>query len=79
MKTVMRVPLYLEIETDNIERAKVTRAFQEMILPEIIRHLASFGNQMKFDQREMTFLQTTIGPFSCKILTEVEALVKKTL
>jgi hypothetical protein len=77
MKTVMRIPIYLEIETDNIERSKVTKAFNDMILPEILKHFTTFGNRMNFDQREILYLQTTIGPFSCKILSEIDALVKK--
>lgn len=76
MNTVLRIPVYLEIETGNVDRAKVTKAMQTIIIPEIVRNLVSFGNKMTFTQREKETLQDLVGPFQCKLLSEVQALVK---
>jgi len=76
MNTVLRVPVYLEIETGNVDRAKVTKAMQQIIIPEIVRNLVSFGNKMTFTQKEKEELQNLVGPFQCKLLSEVQALVK---
>lgn len=76
MQTVLKIPVYLEIETGNVDRAKVTAAMQKIIIPELVRHLITFGNKITFSSEEKIFLQNSIGPFQCKLLSDVQALVK---
>lgn len=76
MVTILRVPVYLEVETGNIERAKVTKAMQELIIPQIVRGLVSVGNKFTFSTEEHRQLHSIFGPFSCKLLTDVDALAK---
>lgn len=74
MVTILRIPVYLEIETGNIERAKVTKAMQELIIPQVVKGLVSVGNKFSFSREEVIYLQNAIGPFSCKMLTDVDVL-----
>lgn len=78
MITVLKVPLYVSIETDNIERAKVTKLLQQAIIPEIIRNLVSVGNKyLKLSPQEYQLLTEEIGSFSLKLMTDLEAMARK--
>lgn len=77
MRTVLKIPLYLSVETENIDRLRVTSAMQKEIIPQIVRLLASVGNKISFSQEESQSLQKQIGPFDCQILTDIEAMAKK--
>jgi len=76
MKTILKIPIYLEIETGNIDRMKVTRAMQGIIIPEYVKAFAHFGEQCKYTVQEQETLQKLIGPFSTRVLTDIEILKK---
>lgn len=77
MITILKVPIYLSVETDNIDRFKVTSSMQKIIIPQLVRILASYGNKLTFNAEEKAILQKEIGSFHCKMLTDVEAMTKR--
>lgn len=77
MITILRIPVYLEVETGNIDRSKVTKVMQSDIIPQIVKGLVTIGNKFSFDPEEARRIQLAVGPFSCKMLTDVEALVTR--
>jgi hypothetical protein len=48
MKVVLKFPVYVSIETDNVDRAKVSKAAREILYPEIVKFVAkqSFNNSV---------------------------------
>lgn len=41
MKTILKFAVYVEIDTDNVDRANVTRAANTILYPNLIRYLSS--------------------------------------
>lgn len=79
MITTMRVPIYLMLESDNLDRAKITKLLDQMILPEIVRILITIGNKSSFNQMEDVILKQTLGEsWTMKLVTDVQAMAKKT-
>lgn len=78
MITTVRVPIYLMLESQNMDRAKVTKLLDQLIIPEITKHLISFGNKMNLDPHEITHLKLHLGDsFELKLVSDVQAMAKK--
>lgn len=77
MITILKIPIYLSVETENIDRLKVTSSMQKVIIPQLIKLLASYGNKLAFTEEEVIRLRKEIGTFRCKMLTDVEAMARK--
>lgn len=74
MITILKIPIYLAVETGNVDRLKVTRAMQKEIIPQFVKQIAE--RQPTFTSEEVRSLQNQMGPFSCRFMTDVEAMAK---
>jgi hypothetical protein len=75
METILKIPLYLSVESGGVDRNKVTKLMQEMILPQMANGFAAFGNEhFTLSLEEKMTIQRTIGPCNFKILTVLEAM-----
>jgi len=77
MVTIMRIPIYLEIETGGNDRAKVTKVLQEFVFPLMLKELISFGNDLHFTEPNLRKMHELVGPFNMKVLSDVQAMAKK--
>lgn len=76
MITILKIPIYLAVETDNVDRLKVTRAMQGRIIPQFVKQFADLGQNLQFTSEEHQYLQSQMGPFHCRIMTDIEAMAK---
>jgi len=74
MITVLKVPIYLKIETDNIDRSKVTSLTQQVVIPKLIRHWQSKGLTGIFSAAEARQIDVSLGNNDWSLLTDVQAL-----
>lgn len=75
MVTLIKQPIYLSIETDNIDRGKVTKATNEILYPRLLEFLSN----AKFRSAVIKEFNEAIGTSSTiKLLTEVDVLRKIT-
>ena len=77
MVTIMRIPIYLEIETGGTDRARVTKVLQEFVFPLMLKEIVSFGNDLHFTRENQRKMEELVGPFSMKVLSDVQAMAKK--
>lgn len=74
MITVLKVPIYLKVETDNIDRSKVTRLTQQIVIPILIRHWQSKGLFNIFSGEVARKIDAELGNNDWSLLTDVQAM-----
>lgn len=74
MITVLKVPIYLKIETDNIDRSKVTKWSQQVVIPILIKHWQTKGLSGIFSGKVARQLDSELGNNDWSLLTDVQAL-----
>lgn len=73
MKTVLKFPVYVEVETENLDRGKVSSEARKMLFPHLLEYLAS----AKYKKSVLEKLSKTLGsPISIQLLTDFEVLRK---
>lgn len=77
MVTIMRIPIYLEIETGGTDRAKVTKALQDFVFPLMLKEIIAFSNDLYFTKENQRKMNELVGPFNMKVLSDVQAMAKK--
>jgi len=71
MVTILKFPVYVEIETGNVDRSLVTRSAQEILLPQLLTYLSSG----KYKSSVLASFSKAIGsPANVTLLTELELL-----
>lgn len=66
------------LESDNLDRAKVTKALESIVMPELVKHLISYGNEMSFEPQEVNMLKLTLGnSWDMKLISDVQAMAKR--
>lgn len=71
MVTILKFPVYVEIETGNVDRGVVTRSAQEILLPQLLSYLSSG----KYKTSVLAQFSKAIGsPANVTLLTELELL-----
>lgn len=72
MKTIMKLPLYIEVETgSNVDRSVVSKAASDILIPEIVKYLS----QGKFKTQVLNEVSGRIGvPADVQILTQIDVL-----
>lgn len=62
MKTIIKVPLYVEVETvDGLDRKVISEAFRSYFIPEFFSSLKVIDPLRYFENRQLRFLQEAIG------------------
>lgn len=74
MITILKIPVYLSVETDDQDRAKVTKTVQQMVIPRIIKTWQTRGFAGFFDSVDNQRVEAVIGDIDIKLLTDVEAM-----
>lgn len=75
MRTVLKLPIYVEIETDNIDRKKVTDNVKSLLYPLIIDYLA----KARFRSSILGQLKTklSVNNLDVKLLTELDLFTER--
>lgn len=75
MKTVLKFPLYVEIETDNVDRKRVTDAANQILYPNLLSYLsdAKFRSNVQKQFREVAMVDNA----HIKLLTELDLFRKE--
>jgi len=70
MKTVIKFPIYVEIETDNVDRKLVSDAANSVLYPSLLKYLSSakYRSDILKEFREVAKVTT----LDVKLLTEVD-------
>lgn len=70
MKTILKFPVYVEIDTDNVDRAKVTSAANKILYPQLL----SYAGNTSFRRSIMKEFKDAAGVdfAEIKLLTEVD-------
>lgn len=74
MITVLKVPIYLKVETDNIDRSKVTKLTQQVVIPTLIKHWQSKGLRGIFSNEVIKHVDDQLGHNEWSLLTDVQAM-----
>lgn len=74
MITVLKVPIYLKVETDNIDRSKVTRLTQQIVIPLLIKHWQTKGLYGIFSAEVGRQVDAELGNNDWSLLTDVQAM-----
>lgn len=77
MITILKIPLYLEVESEPQDRAKVTKCIQTMLIPLIIKHIKAKGLVGSFDRVDVSRIKNEIGDIDIKLLSDTEAMAGK--
>lgn len=77
MMTVVKIPVYLKIETGIQDRAKVTKYAQRFLIPRIIAHWKSKGFAGYFNREEARDAEALMEGIDIELLTDVQAMVKR--
>jgi len=74
MKTVLKFPLYVEIETDNVDRKRVTDAANQILYPNLLKYLsdAKFRSSVQKEFREVAKVDNAY----INLLTELDLFRK---
>ena len=74
MVTILKIPLYLEVESEPQDRAKVTKTIQTLVIPLIIKHIKAKGLLGSFDRSDISRIKGEIGDIDIKLLSDTEAM-----
>jgi len=75
MITVIKIPIYLSIETDNMDRSIVTKTAQNVVVPRLIKTWQSKGLTGLFNYTEARQIDAVLGKLNeWKLLTDVQAM-----
>jgi len=77
MITILKIPLYLEVESEPQDRAKVTRAVQSILLPLVIKHFKAKGLMGFLDRGAAEKVKAELGDIDLRLLSDVEAMTGK--
>lgn len=78
MITTMRLPIYIALETDgNADRAQIVRVIENVLIPDVVKHLVSFGNQLSITPLEWEQIQKVCKPVAVRLLTATDALQER--
>lgn len=62
MKTIIKVPLYVEVETeDGLDRKLISESFRGYFVPEFFKALKVIDLLNYFESRQLKFLREAIG------------------
>lgn len=70
MKTILKFPVYVEIDTDNVDRRAVTEAANHVLYPNLLEYLSS----AKYRPEVLALMrkEANITNLSVKLLTEID-------
>lgn len=71
MKTILKFPVYIEIDTDNVDRARVSSLSKEVLYPLLLNYLASARVRKDVLGKMSEELKS---PVSVQILTELDLI-----
>lgn len=74
MKTILKVPVYVEIDSDgNVDRSLVTKAASDIVMPEIMNYLS----QGRFKSNVLRAMNIAVGvPVDIHFLSQIDVLQK---
>lgn len=70
MKTIMKFPIYIEIDTDNVDRRTVTEAANRILYPQLLQYLSSAKYRSNVLAEFRQAAQVT--SLDVKLLTEID-------
>jgi len=70
MKSVLKFPIYVEIESDNVDRKIITDAANQILYPHLLSYLAN----ARYRNKVLTEFQeaTQVDFLEIKLLTEID-------
>jgi len=76
MKTVLKFPIYVEIESDNVDRKVITDAANQILYPSLLSYLANarYRSKVLMEFREAT----KVDLLDIKLLTEIDLFKERT-
>lgn len=77
MITILKIPVYLSIETDVQDRSKVTKLAQTRVIPRIIANWQTRGFSGMFDSATARAIDKELGNNDWKLLTDVQAMADR--
>lgn len=75
MNTILKFPIYVQIETENIDRGRVSKVSKEILYPQLLEYLGKAGIRSKILDTLSKELHSTV---SVSLLTELD-LINKTI
>jgi hypothetical protein len=80
METIIKLPLYLKIDTlENVDRSKISNLAKAVIIPEVLKMMKKgFSLNRLFSPEDLTYIVSILGKGAeIDLLTEVQAMAKK--
>jgi len=77
MITTLRIPIYLMLESDNVDRSKVVAVLEKQIIPSLVNILTNVSKSITLDPHEIASLRAVSGPFSIQVVSGKKALTER--
>jgi hypothetical protein len=74
MKTIMKFPIYVEVDTDNVDRKLVSDAINQILYPELLQYIGSAGIRRKL--LDMIRERAQLTNLDIKFLSEIELVAR---
>lgn len=76
MITILKYPIYVEIESDNIDRRIITEASNTILHPALIEYLSNA--KFRKEVLERFRIEAKVGNLDVKLLTEIDLFKRRT-
>lgn len=78
MITTMRLPIYIALEVEgNADRAQVVRVIENVLIPDVVKHLVAYGDKLTITPLEWSQIQKVCKPVAVRILSAKDALQER--
>lgn len=72
MKTILKFPIYVEIDSDNVDRKRVSDAAHEILYPELLKYISSA--KVRRDILERMTVNARLTNLDIRFLTEIDLM-----
>lgn len=74
MKTILKFPIYVEVDSDNVDRKLVTDAINQILYPELLQYIGSAGIRRKL--LDMIRERAQLINLDIKFLSEIDLVAR---
>lgn len=74
MITTMRLPLYIMLESDNVDRSKVVKILDQVVIPQLTKMIISYANKAQLSAEDFRLISEVCHLESIRVIDASQAL-----
>jgi len=74
MITTMRLPLYIMLESDNVDRSKVVKVLDQVVIPQLTKLLISYANKAQLSVEDYRLISEVCHLEAIRVIDASQAL-----